>query len=463
MSVPTAHAESEAAPRAALPVARKVGRSADGRKRTRMLGKLNLFQAMVLRWRELHPYVAVHMVTVPHRLDTARLRTHIGATLEAAGLARVALDAKRKRFEFSPGPANVELVVLAAGDDPGAVACAEIGRQLNGAFPSEGAFTPFRFFAIDAGAMFELGVAYDHFVAGGDSIAVLLERLAAGYGATSASRPWTPRRYPQTYRRLFLRDLGYSVRGMLRLPAMAASCRRSIRAPCRTDRPGTTGFLSFRVPANELAALLRTGKAWRVTMNDLALAMLLRALSDVVPRPARPGRSELAVASIVNLRGEFESDAHDTFGLFLASLRISHPVPSGIELRRLSEHVHAETERIKREKLYLQTLLGLGWTGLAWRFLSPERRRRFLAKHYPIWAGVTSLNIDALWSDATFAGAPVKYTRAVPTGPLAPLVFSITTFRGTMQVGVSFRTSDVSADTASRVARAFIAQIEALA
>lgn len=460
MMLPTARADG--APHSTA--ARKVGRSAQaGGARVRLAGKLNLFQAMVLRWRELAPYVAVHMVGVPQRLEAARLEAYLGAQLEAAGLARIALDPQRRRFEFLSGPAAIDLAVLKGGDDPQEIARAEIERQLNGAFPADGAFTPFRFFAIDAGATFELGIAYDHFIAGGDSIAVLLERLAVDYGSAGARGTWAPRRYPRTYRRLFRRDFGYAVRGLSRLPAMVASCRRSLRAPCHRDLPATTGFVSFRAPDRALAALLRTAKAWRVTLNDLLLALLLRALAGVVPRARGPGRNEFGVASIVNLRGQFESDAHDTFGLFLASLRVSHPVPEGIGLERLAAEVHAETERIKREKLYLQTLVALAWTSLAWRFLSRERRQRFLAKHYPLWAGVTSLNIDALWSEATLRDAPISYTRAVPTGPLAPLAIAVTTFRGTLQIGVSFRAADVTSETATGVGRALLGQIEALA
>jgi hypothetical protein len=445
--------------------ARSAARVTDRRATSRRLrGKLNLFQAMVVRWRELHPYVAVHMVGVVHPLEAARLKETIVARLEAAGLARIALDPGAKRFEFRPGPAVVELAVLPGGDDPEAIARAEIERQLNGPFPNEGTFTPFRFFAIDSGASFAFGIAYDHFVAGGDSVAVLLEELLAGYApdASQAVPAWTPRRYPKTYAHLFLRDFGYSVRGLPRLRSLAASCRRSTRAPCRTDQPATNGFLSFRVDEKELAALVSTAKGWGVTVNDLLLALLLRALGGVVTRGNAGDRRDLGVASIVNLRREFESDAHDTFGLFLASLRISHPVPAGIELPRLAADVHAETQRIKTEKLYLQTLIALGWTAFAWRFLNTERRRRFLAKHYPIWAGMTSLNIDALWSERTASIAPIDYTRAVPTGPLAPLAFAITTFRGAMQIGVSFRIADVNAETALRVANGLLDQIRTL-
>jgi hypothetical protein len=424
-------------------------------------GKLNLFQAMMLRWRELHPYVAVHMVEVARALDAARLKAHLEQRLEAAGLTGLSIDHRRKRFEFRGGPAVVELTILPGGEDPAALAREEIERQLNTPFPREGAFTPFRFFAIDGQSTFRLGLAYDHFIAGGDSIVVLLEKLVAGYPEGGA--PWTPRRYPRTYSRLFLRNLGYALRGLKRLPSMAASCRRSCRAPCRTDRAATNAFLSFRVEPKEFAALLGTAKDWGVTLNDLYLAMLLQALARVVPR--RPGtarRNELGVASIVNLRGGFESDPSDTFGQFLASLRVSHPVPPGIELRELATAVRARTERVKKEKLYLQTLLGLAWTGLAWRFLTPERRRRFFAKHYAIWAGTTSLNVDPLWPIAPGCGAPAEYTRAVPTGPLAPMVFALTTFRGAMHLGVSFRTADVSRETAERVATTFLDQVRNL-
>ena len=84
-------------------------------------------------------------------------------------------------------------------------------------------------------------------------------------------------------------------------------------------------------------------------------------------------RRELAVASIVNARDDFGADPRRTFGQFLASFRIAHPVPEGIGLRELVQDVHAETTRIKRHKLYLQTIVALGLSSLMWRFLSGPR------------------------------------------------------------------------------------------
>jgi hypothetical protein len=61
-------------------------------------GRLNLFQATMLRWRELHPYNAVHVVRVPAPLEAGRLAATIAAELESGGLTGFDLDANRRRF-----------------------------------------------------------------------------------------------------------------------------------------------------------------------------------------------------------------------------------------------------------------------------------------------------------------------------------------------------------------------------
>ena len=430
-----------------------------------MQGRLNLFQATMLRWRDLHPYSAVHVVRVMKRCDASRLKAQIGARLESAGLTGLSLDHRRGRFEFAGGREAVALTVLDGGADGRETLRLEIVRQLNAPFPREGQFSPFRFFAVDHGSFFDLGLAYDHFIAGGDSIAVLLEHCLDGYGEDSRgkTRSWTPRLYPHTYRRLFLRRLGAALSGLGYLRALAASARRTCRAPCHRERDGSNGFLCYRVDAAAFDRLRHTAKVWAVTVNDLLLAVLLVALIPVTAdREMAARRRELGVASIVNLRSELESDARGTFGQFLSSLRFSHPAPRGAALRELAAAVHAETQRVLSHKLYLQSLLALGISGLMWPLLSPAQRRCFLAKHYPIWAGLTALRVDPLWQGASAGAQLCEYLRAVSTGPLAPLVFAVTTLGETMWLGVSFRTADVDAATAERVAQEFLRRMASL-
>ena len=68
-----------------------------------MKGKLNLFQAAMIRWREMHPYNAVHVVHVPRPLDAPRLEAGIRRRLEELGLTGLGLDRRRLRYEWSGG------------------------------------------------------------------------------------------------------------------------------------------------------------------------------------------------------------------------------------------------------------------------------------------------------------------------------------------------------------------------
>jgi hypothetical protein len=113
-----------------------------------MKGRLNLFQAAMVRWREMHPYNAVHVVTLQQPFDLPRLEACIRRQLEAFGLAGIMLDRRRLRYEWTGTAAEVSVAVLAAGADPQGVMHAEIERQLNLAFPAAGRFEPFRFFVV---------------------------------------------------------------------------------------------------------------------------------------------------------------------------------------------------------------------------------------------------------------------------------------------------------------------------
>ena len=65
-----------------------------------MRGRLNLFQATMLRWRELYPYNAVHTVRVEAPLDAARLARDVDSVLAARGLAGFSLDAARRQLRL---------------------------------------------------------------------------------------------------------------------------------------------------------------------------------------------------------------------------------------------------------------------------------------------------------------------------------------------------------------------------
>ena len=431
-----------------------------------MKGKLNLFQAAMLRWRALHPYNAVHVVRVTRPIDPARAEAAIRAELQDLGLTDLNLDARARRYEWMGGAADATLRVVAGGGDAFAVLCREIERELNAGFAAEGRVDPFRFFAVDDGAEFYLGLAYDHVVAGGDSIVVLLR----GMVARMLDRPGqetraqgTVRPYGPTYTRLFRRELLACTKSLLSLPRLAASCRRAFRPRYLDPQDGYNAFAFVRVDSADRARLEACARAWGISPHDLLLAILFKGLSPLVlQRLQSPQRDEIAVASIVNLRRELGAEASDALAPYLASFRVSHRAPEDMALRDLAAAIHAQTSEIKRGKGYLQTLLAMVVAGAEWRFLSTRQRQRFFPKHYPVCAGTTPLSVNRLWSGGDASAPGLDYIRAVATGPLAPMIVAFTMTGNVINVGFAFRTTVFRRDAVEGIAAAMLHSIRTL-
>jgi hypothetical protein len=424
--------------RVAPPVAARAGAPASPAR-----ARLNLFQRTLLRWRELRPYNAAHALRVAAPLERARLQALVNRHLGAMHLTGLSLDPDRGSLQRQAGAADdLELRVLARREDPLAALWEEVEAQLNTPFPRAGALNAFRFFAVPADGGFYLGLVYDHFIAAGDAIAWLLRSIVTDYAADGGpvARATPPQLGAPAYRRLLLRHPLRVLWAMLRLPRLVARARRAVRPPREAGSPDTAlAYLSLG--RDEVDALRGAASAWEVTLNDLLLAGLLQALAPLAPERARARRRrELAVASIVSIRHELPTEASAAAGPFLASFHVSHPVPPDISLRELAQAVHAESARIKRERLYLQTLATLGASALMWPFLSPGQREGFFSKYHPVWGGVSMLNINALWTQAQ-GGPPVpaEYFRTVSTGPACPLVLTVTAAQDVLQIVVSFR------------------------
>lgn len=428
-----------------------------------MRGRFNLFQATMLRWRELYPYNAVHTARVAAPLDAARVTREIDAVLAARGLAGLVLDTARKRYEYAGGTPRTALEVLPGGADPERVLHAAIERGLNAAFAPDGNVEAFRFFAVDAGAWYQLGIAYDHVIAGGDSIADLLADVVQRcMGATAAAGP-PPALYPPTYFRLFARHALRVLAGLAAIPGAIASMRRSMRPRFRFGDDPRNAFAAAWIGPSGVAALNRAAKAWGVTRGDLMLALVMRALAPVVGEERRgQRRNEIGVAVIVNLRREFGTTVRASFGPLLSSYRYSHPVPARIPLETLARDIHRQTARVRRRKLYLVTLLVLGGVGLLWPRLTPARRARVYGKHYAAWAGLTPLDVDTIWRNAGAAAPPAGYLRGVSTGPATPLIVAATTAGSELQIGLTYRPAAFTADDIGKIAAALVSGADEL-
>lgn len=428
-----------------------------------MKGRFNIFQRAMLRWRELHPYNAVHVVPIDAPLDAVKLARDIDTVFAHRGLTGLVLDAEHHCYEYMGGTPRTVLEVLQAGADPAEVVRAAIERGINTRFAPSGPSDPFKFFAVDEGIRFNLGLAYDHVMASGDSIVGLLADISRLYtdGVAPAA---VPSLYPGTSGAMLIRHAGYVLAGLAAVPRALANSRRSVRARYPHGEDRRNAFLSARIERPGAEALSRASRAWGVTRADLMIALLMKAIAPLIGAARHSERRrEIGIAWIVNIRREFGTTVRESFGQFLSSFRLAHPVPDGITLRELAQDVHRETATVRRRKLYLITLLPLAVLGFLWPRLSPRQKGSVDAKNYPAWAGLTPLDVDAVWREACGAEPPREYLRAVSTGPASPLIVATSSVGGELRIGFSYRVAAYTADDIAKIAASLVNEINKIA
>ena len=237
--------------------------------------------------------------------------------------------------------------------------------------------------------------------------------------------------------------------------------RQSHRPSYRDADNMDNGFVCFSVAPEDLRALVDAGKSWDVTVNDLLMALLLKALSPLAAsrRGARK-RRKISVGCIVNLRRDLGVDSRRTFGLFLGSFTVTHEVQDGIGLRELARDIRQQTSPIKRHKLYLGTPLELGVARFMLKRSSPARRKKFYPKNYPLWGGITNMNLNSLWEQRD-KQAPLDYFRGVSTGPVTPLVLSVTTIYDRANIALSYRSTVFSQPDIQNIVNHFMGHLKA--
>ena len=407
-----------------------------------MKGKLNIPQRTVLLWDEIHPYNAVHVVRVPEPLELERLKDTIDRCLEMKGLTGLEVDRMRKRYRFKGGPADVRIRVIDEPVDNITALTNEIRKQLNLRFEGGTRVDPFRFFVGSDETSFYLGIVYFHLVSGGDSIIYLLRNVVELYSQHDTYVPVKPLRLYQndrTYRKL-LRPKQF-FRWIRNIPSHIAKVRGSFRPNYSDVDDHTVGFTFFSLGPPNLHSLITGARKWGVTVNDIFLAVLLLAVSRFSGgRVSQPRRKLLSLASVVNIRKDLFNGDPESFGFFLGNFVVSHSVPEGIQLEELVKDIHMQTDKIKKDKFYLGTIIDQ-WLALLLvpRFLS-KSRNRFYSKNYPLWGGISNINLNTIW-ERSDDEARIDYFRAVSTGPATPLVFSLTSVNDILNIGVSFRTT----------------------
>ena len=394
----------------------------------------------MLQWNDLHPYNVVHVIRIPAALDLARLRNVINGALEAHGLTGLTLNRRGGTYHYHGGAVSCEIKTIAIEENWHASLCAEIEGQLNTAFVQGERFNPFKFFVVPESDCFSLGVVYFHAVADAESIVLLIKEMVEAYLEGNDSQfPGPVNLYPNR-RDGLLRHPILIAKKLAALPSLLSDMRNSHRLPYRDEKDFSNRFTFFALDSGDLDSLKKTAKTWNVTLNDLFLSLLMKCFSRLESdRVREPRRRNISIGCIVNLRKDLGLD-QKVFGLFLGSLVVTHEIPGDISLMELAKDIRRQTLAIKRGRLYMGTSLEMTFGRFMLSWFSTERRKKLYQKYYPLWGGITNVNLNSLWKQPVDE-KPIDCFRAVSTGPVTPMVLSITTVKDVVNLGITYRST----------------------
>lgn len=402
--------------------------------------RFNQFQRTMLQWNGVHPYHAVHVLKVAAPLAVERFEERLNLVIGQCGLASLTLDEVAGTYRYGGGNPGCRVREVPADGDAIAALDAEIVRQLNEPIATPEPFTPFRFFLMNADGAAYLGIAYFHAVADAEAISRLLMAIArASYSeemppvADQSLRPARGSRVPTGNPLHFLQRTRAA---LTRFQLM----RKSIRPPSCEENEFSNGYFSLSLDAEQTKAVLARAKGWGLTVNDLCLAALLKAISASAREVHwyKTYRPLLSVGCVVNVRRDLPEARRRDFGLFLGSFAVTQDVSGEVTMQELANTVRARTLAVKRHKLYLAAPLEFMVSRFMFGRMPLEKQRNFYRKTYPLWGGITNMNMGSLRADETDLPM-VDYYRAVSAGPAMPLVIGVTGVEGVLNFGISYR------------------------
>jgi hypothetical protein len=421
-----------------------------------MRSALGPYQRLMLSWSRLHPYNAVHLVTLPGPPAPERLARAAGELLAELGWGTVRVEPDRGHAVIGPTAPAAPTVET---PDPAAETPASLAaRELNHRYPDPFAEQPFplRLFTLptegpgETQAGHTIGVSYAHWVSDGVGMAGLVRTLLSRYAgwepaervgstaATAKSAPVPPTRGPAwaDWRRTFwpkadaLRLVGWAVSALRDLSRLRYSYRgfRTVEDPAAEVRFPT-------LPADAAARLPAAARRMGATVHDLFLAATAEALAAHFPdRLLRSNRRHaFALGSIVDLRGLSPHTLAGRAGLYLGHFMTFCRGAYLRDFPRLVRHIRQQTAHAKAGRGYLRSVFDLEFADATSSRLSPAAERARYRENVPLSAGLSNVRLPAEW----FPPGSATYRRAVPTGPIMPLVLAPTTAAGVMTLGVT--------------------------
>jgi hypothetical protein len=408
---------------------------------------VNDFQQLMRQWTALAPYNAGHVMRVSGAPDLEQWRAALTAVL--------------KTLEITE-PVPIELSTLALDQ--------KITEELNRPFVP-GTLPLRAFVLVDQQDNHLFGVIYEHWFADSPSLRAFMQRVFVHYSNNVENPPLLRLASADDD---FLKHSGFGFRALISCIRDYLRHRRAWRIHLSDPLDFGAGFFSTRFPDGAIDQIRAFAKKHGATVNDVFLATASQALGKFAmeqrksePNP-RANRDCVAVATAVDLKSLSTRSLDDVFGFFVGYFTIVHDRPEIRPLPELVAAIACETSASKSAAHALEFTWGLRIARWIWEWSSRPRFKALLfQKGLPLLAGISNVNLTNSWADQremTRGGRAMvlDYFRISPVGPLVPLVFTLTTIRDHLSLGVTYRTTAFSQKQAEGIATELIQRLQCL-
>ncbi len=428
--------------------------------------KLNLLQQVMLLWEEIHPYNAGHLVRLRGRADVASLQAAVQTACRLAGVGTLVLDQGKRRYHYEPF-GDIEVHEIRRADSALVTLCRTITKELNTHFP-DAPHHPVRWQVLDdpiSDSHYLLAI-YHHLAADSFSVRLLVRRVLNRYCQSSPPEAEEPlQMHPPEYRRVMrhhYRQLGY-IKTLLRAVRLYFRLRHVHRVRDLHAGGERSGFVVFETPDGLISDLSAACKARGLSVQEAFLAALFAAIAEVTPdRRQHPRRSGLALATILDGRGEANDDLSACFGLYIGQSVTVIPRSDLADFARIFARVGEERRREKGEKRFVGPHWNFLIAVLLRRYFSVRGTRAWYRKVYPLSAGLSNVRLDARWF-GDGGDRVLDYIRISPTGPALPLVLTPTTIENRLNLAVTYRESSFSHPDVLKLLEIFVEKLERFA
>ena len=402
---------------------------------------LNTFQMFMKQWTRLGPYNAGQAMRVSGSPNMPRLSAAASRVLGEIGLGVPEFNGEQVCFH----PVNAVQVQMG-----GPTLEAAAAEQLNVPFGSSD--LPLRFFIIpgDPPNSLEKGeshwvlVVYDHWLADSSAMRQFMQLLAAYYldrklsgpdGAAAKLRlPDENFRWPPTGKFSAVGWWGSILTGL----KYYIQHRRAWRLNVGNPLDFTVGLKIQKLPAGLIEQLRQAARRRKASVNDLFLAAMAQSI-EALMRAGQAStcggllgpRNRISLGTIVDMRPAAGPMVENIFGLFLGFSTTRVKVSGCLDRDFLVETVSSQTRTFKAAGAVGAALRTLDVARFFWGFYKePRHQAVFFQKNTPVVAGISNVNLTGEWMCPATpdAGFPIlDFVRISPTGPLLPLVFTLTT------------------------------------